>query len=187
MTKRISVGDKIPDVTLMYNAEPEREGICSSPKAIKTSDLFKGKKVVLFGVPGAFTPLCHNTHLPSYLSEFDKLKMKGVDKIACISTADVYVQDAWGKAERVGDKILMLSDGNGEFVTKAGLAMDMTKFRFGPIRSQRFALIAVDGVVTHVAVDGPKYGETDAKAITARFGQELSSLKLNFPIAKYLF
>ncbi|KXS11024.1 putative peroxiredoxin [Gonapodya prolifera JEL478] len=168
MAKRIAVGDKVPDVTLMYNAQPEKEGICSAPKPVKTSELFAGKKVVLFGVPGAFTPLCHNTHLPSYLTEFDVLKTKGVDVIACISTADVFVQDAWGKAENVGSKILMLSDGNGEFVTKAGLSTDMTKFRFGPIRSQRFALIAEDGVVKHIAVDGPKYGDTDAKAIVAK-------------------
>ena len=140
----IKVGDKIPSCTLKTMG---KEG----PADITTDTIFSGKKVVLFAVPGAFTPGCSMTHLPGYVVNADKIKAAGVDTIACMAVNDAFVMDAWGKAQNA-DEILMLADGMGEFTAALGLELDASAFGLGT-RSQRFALIADDGVVTHLNVE----------------------------------
>lgn len=140
----IQVGDKIPACTLKTMGE-------KGPTDITTADIFDGKKVVLFAVPGAFTPGCSLTHLPGYVVNADKIKAAGVDTIVCMSVNDAFVMGAWGKDQNA-DEILMLADGNAEFTAALGLELDGTGFGMGK-RSQRFALIAQDGVVSHLNVE----------------------------------
>jgi peroxiredoxin len=140
----ISTGDKIPSATLKTMGE-------DGPMDISTEDIFAGKKVLLFAVPGAFTPGCSMTHMPGYVVNADKIKAAGVDTIACMAVNDAFVMDAWGKAQNA-DHILMLADGMGEFTAALGLELDASAFGLGT-RSQRFALIAEDGVVTHLNVE----------------------------------
>ena len=140
----ISVGDTLPNITLKTMGE-------KGPVDITTDDIFKGKKVVLFAVPGAFTPGCSVTHLPGYVVLADQIKAKGVDTIVCMSVNDAFVMDAWGKAQNA-DELLMLADGNGQFATALGLEVDASGYGMG-LRSKRFALIAENGIVTHLAVE----------------------------------
>lgn len=156
----IKPGDKIPSAKLMQ-ATPE------GPKEVSTDELFAGKTVVLFGVPGAFTPTCSAKHLPSFVENFDQLKAKGADVIACMAVNDAFVLGAWAKDQGVGDKIVMLADGSADFTKKLGLELDLTARGLG-IRSQRFALIAKNGTVTHVAVEAPGAFEVSkAEAVLA--------------------
>ena len=141
----IAVGDKIPSCSLTHMT-------AEGPAPISTDELFGGKKVVLFAVPGAFTPTCSAKHLPGFVSNADQLKAKGADTIACMSVNDVFVMDAWGKDQSAGGKVEMLADGNGEFTKALGLELDATGFGMGS-RSQRFSLIAEDGVVTHLNLE----------------------------------
>ncbi len=143
----IKAGDAIPSAKLM-------QGTAEGPKEISTEDLFKGKTVVLFGVPGAFTPTCSAKHLPGFVQNFDALKAKGADVIACMAVNDAFVMGAWGKDQAVGDKVMMLADGSADFTKKLGLELDLTARGLG-VRCQRFALVAKDGKVTHVAVEAP--------------------------------
>ena len=143
----IQVGEKIPDVTIKTMAD-------GGMQDLSTAELCAGKKVVLFSVPGAFTPTCSMQHLPGFVESAAALKAKGVDTIACTSVNDAFVMDAWGKDRGVGDSVLMLADGNAEFATALGLTMDGTGIGFGT-RSQRFALVIDDGVVTHAAIEEP--------------------------------
>jgi len=137
----------------------------SGPGAISSDDLFSGKKVVLFSVPGAFTPTCSNNHLPGFVDHADALRAKGVDTIACTAVNDVFVMDAWGKDRGVEDKVVMLADGNGEYVKALGLELDATGFGMG-LRGERFAIIVDDGVATHVAVEAPgSFEVSSAEAI----------------------
>lgn len=155
----IKVGDKIPAVTLKTMGE-------QGPVDITTDDIFKGKKVVLFAVPGAFTPGCSNTHVPGYVVNADKIKAKGVDTIACMAVNDAFVMGAWGKAQNA-EELLMLGDGNGEFTAALGLELDGTGFGLGK-RSQRFAMIVEDGTVTHLNVEpGPGIDVSSAETIMA--------------------
>ncbi len=140
----IQQGDKIPAATLKIMGE-------KGPQDISTGALFDGKKVVLFAVPGAFTPGCSLTHLPGYVVNADKIKAKGVDSIVCMSVNDAFVMDAWGKAQNA-DEILMVGDGNAEFTKALGLEMDASGYGMGT-RSQRFAMIVDNGVVSHLAVE----------------------------------
>ena len=155
----IKQGDQMPEGKL-------RTMTASGPGEISTDELFKGKKVVLFSVPGAFTPTCSNQHLPSYLKNFDKIKAKGIDTIACMAVNDVFVMDAWGKDRGVGDKIKMLADGNGEYTKKLGLELDGSKFGLGT-RGKRFSMIVNDGKVESINVDEGKYELTSAEATCA--------------------
>ena len=139
----------------------------AGPGAVSTEDLFGGKKVVLFSVPGAFTPTCSMNHLPGFIDHADEILAKGVDTIACMAVNDVFVMDAWGKDRSVGDKISMLADGNGEYASALGLEMDATGFGMG-MRGQRFAIIVDDGVAAHVAVEGPgKFEVSSAESVLA--------------------
>ncbi len=144
----IKIGDRFPSGKFGIMTE-------QGPGAITTSELFTGKKVVLFAVPGAFTPTCSNSHLPGYVGNAASLKAKGVDTIACMAVNDVFVMDAWGKDRGVGDTVLMLADGNGEMTRALGLELDGTAFGLGR-RSQRFAMVVEDGVVTQLNVEAPK-------------------------------
>ncbi|HYB32401.1 MAG TPA: peroxiredoxin [Steroidobacteraceae bacterium] len=143
----IKAGERMPAGTFKRMT---REG----PKDLSTDELFKGKLVVLFSVPGAFTPTCDAKHLPGFVQLADQLHARGVDTIACMAVNDVFVMNAWGKASGVGDKILMLADGNGDYARALGLELDASKFGMGT-RGQRFALIVRDAVATHVDVEAP--------------------------------
>lgn len=142
----IQTGDRIPEVTLTTMTD-------SGPSPISTTELFGGKKVVLFSVPGAFTPTCSAKHLPGFVDHAKDILAKGVDTIACMAVNDVFVMNAWGKSANA-ERLLMLADGNGEFTQTLGLELDATAFGMGQ-RSQRFALVADDGVVTGLFVEGP--------------------------------
>jgi peroxiredoxin len=134
------------------------------PESVSTGDLFGGKKVVLFSVPGAFTPTCSAKHLPGFVANAAALKAKGVDTIACIAVNDVFVMDAWGKNQTVGDQVMMLADGNGDYTNALGLGLDASGFGMGQ-RGQRFAIVVDDGVATGVHVEGP--GEFKVSAAEA--------------------
>ena len=142
----IKVGDKVPSVNLAHMTE-------SGPGGLASDELFGGKKVVMFAVPGAFTPTCSAAHLPGFVANADRIKAKGVDEIVCISVNDAFVMDAWGKAQNA-DAIHMVADGNGEFARAAGLELDLVGLGLG-VRSQRYAMVVEDGVVTHLHVDEP--------------------------------
>ena len=126
----------------------------SGPGPVKTDDLFSGKKVVVFALPGAFTPTCSAKHVPGFVQHADELKAKGVDAIACVSVNDAFVMGAWGDNQKVGDKVMMLADGNGDFTRALGLEMDASKFGMGK-RSQRFSMIVDNGVVKELNVEEP--------------------------------
>ena len=140
----IQVGDKIPACTVKTMGE-------QGPTDITTEDIFTGKKVVLFAVPGAFTPGCSITHLPGYVVNADKIKAAGVDSIVCMAVNDAFVMDAWGKSQNA-EELIMLADGNGVFTAALGLELDGSGFGLGT-RSQRFAMIVDDGTVTHLNVE----------------------------------
>jgi len=140
----ITAGDKIPTCTLKTMGE-------KGPTDISTDDIFAGKKVLMFAVPGAFTPGCSVTHLPGYVVNADNIKAKGVDTIACISVNDAFVMGAWGQAQNA-EELLMLADGNGEFTAALGLELDGSGFGLGH-RSQRFAMLVDDGTITHLNVE----------------------------------
>ena len=143
----IKVGDSIPSMKLMV-------ATADGPKETSTDEIFKGKKVVLFAVPGAFTPTCSAKHLPGFVQNFDALKAKGVDTVACIAVNDAFVMGAWGKDQGTGDKVTMLADGAAQFAKAIGLELDLNARGMG-WRSQRYALIAEDGKVTHLGVEAP--------------------------------
>jgi peroxiredoxin len=143
----IKVGDRVPSATLM-----QMKG--GAPQPVKTDDLFAGRKVALFALPGAFTPTCSAKHLPGFVQHADDLRKKGVDTIACVSVNDAFVMGAWGENQTVGDKVMMLADGNGEFTRAVGLEMDATKYGMGK-RSQRFSLLIDNGVVKQLNVEEP--------------------------------
>ena len=143
----IKVGDSIPSAKLTQ-ATPE------GPKEVSTEEFFGGRTVVLFGVPGAFTPTCSARHMPSFLENYDQLKGKGVDQVACIAVNDPFVMAAWGRDQGVGDKVVMLADGSGDFTRKLGLELDLSARGLG-LRCQRFALVAKDGKVAHIGVVAP--------------------------------
>jgi len=153
----IQVGDKIPSVTVKR----------SDMSDVTTEELFGGKKVVLFAVPGAFTPTCSNQHLPGFIQQADAIKARGVDELLCISVNDAFVMDAWGKSQNAEGKVTMIADGNGELARALGLDFDGSGIGFG-LRAQRFALIANDGIVELVNVEAPmKLEVSDADTILA--------------------
>jgi peroxiredoxin (alkyl hydroperoxide reductase subunit C) len=147
MSETIKVGDGVPSMKLMQ-ATPD------GPKEVSTDEVFKGKKVVLFAVPGAFTPTCSVKHLPGFVQNADKLREKGVDTIACVAVNDAFVLGAWAREQGVDDRIVMLADGSGVFTKALGLELDLVARGLG-IRSQRYALIAENGKVTHLAIEAP--------------------------------
>lgn len=154
----IKVGDRVPSVTLRYVTP---EGV----QAVSSDDFFRGKKVALFAVPGAFTRTCSQRHLPSYVTHADELKAKGVDTIACIAVNDQFVMDAWGKEHGADGKIVMLGDGSGDFARAMGLELDRIKEGMG-MRTQRYAMLVEDGVVKALNVEQPgQYEVSSAEAM----------------------
>ncbi len=143
----VKAGDKMP-------AGKFKRMTKEGPKEITTDELFSGKRVVLFSVPGAFTPTCDARHLPGFVQLADQILAKGVNTIACMAVNDVFVMNAWGKASGVGDKILMLADGNGEYARALGLEFDAKAHGLGT-RGQRFAVVVKDGVATQVEIEAP--------------------------------
>ncbi|HYZ97755.1 MAG TPA: peroxiredoxin [Acidimicrobiales bacterium] len=157
----ISVGDRIPDVKLMTLTS---EG----PTPVQSAEALGTGKVVLFAVPGAFTPTCSDHHLPGFVLRAADIKAKGVDRIACIAVNDAFVMGAWGQAQDTGDKITMLGDGNGDFTAEVGLQMDGRGFGLGT-RSQRYAAIIEDGVVTELMVEpGPGVSVSSADSVLSK-------------------
>ena len=153
----VQVGDSIPDVTLKIMGE-------NGPEDISTADVFSGKKVVMFAVPGAFTPTCSNAHLPGFVANADKIKEKGVDTIVCISVNDAFVMDAWGKAGNA-EEIMMVGDGNCGLANALGVTMDGSGFGLGT-RSMRYSLVAEDGKITTLNLEqGGAYEVSSADAI----------------------
>jgi len=156
----IQVGDKIPASGFAHMTS---EG----PAPMTTDELFSGKKVVMFAVPGAFTPTCSAKHLPGFVNNAGEIKAKGVDTIACLSVNDPFVMGAWGKDQNVGDNVLMLADGSGAFAKALGLDWDLSERGLG-LRSQRFAMIVEDGTVTHLAVEeGGGFDVSSAESVMA--------------------
>jgi peroxiredoxin (alkyl hydroperoxide reductase subunit C) len=156
----IQVGDTIPAVKVM-------QATAEGPKEVATDALFAGKTVVLFGVPGAFTPTCSAKHLPGFVTQAAALTAKGVDVIACMSVNDAFVMGAWAKDQGITDQVVMLADGSAAFTKALGLEFDLTARGLG-VRSQRFVLVAKDGKVTHVAVEAPGAFEVSkAEAVLA--------------------
>ena len=159
----IKTGERIPPVTLMEM----RDG---KPAPVQTGDFFKDRRVVLFALPGAFTPTCSAKHVPGFVANHDALKARGVDAIACLSVNDVFVMDAWGKDQGAGGKVHMLADGNGDFTQAVGLVMDGTKFGMGQ-RSQRYSMVVEDGVVKHLNVEEPGAYEVSSAEYLLGSGQ----------------
>ncbi len=156
----IAVGDAIPDVKVMTMGP-------DGPTPVQTGEVLGTGKVVLFAVPGAFTPTCSDYHLPSYLLRNDELKAKGVDSVVCLSVNDPFVMGAWGEQHRVGDRVTLLADGNGEFTKVVGLEMDGSKFGLGT-RSQRYAMVIENGRVSALYVEpGPGLSVSAADAVLA--------------------
>lgn len=143
----IKTGESLPETTLTKVTE-------SGPEQVSAADFFKGRKVALFAVPGAFTPTCSAKHLPGFVDRAEELKAKGVDEIACISVNDAFVMGAWSKASDAGQAVTMLADGNGDFAKAVGLEMDGSKFGMGQ-RSQRYSMVVNDGVVETLNVEAP--------------------------------
>ena len=153
----IKVGDKVPNVQFSHMTP-------SGPDALTSNDLFSGKKVVLFAVPGAFTPTCSATHLPGFVANADKIRAKGVDDIVCISVNDAYVMDAWSKMQNAGE-IHMIADGSGEFSRAMGLEFDLTARGFG-VRSKRYAMVVEDGAITQLEIDeSGELNKSDAESV----------------------
>ena len=156
----IKVGDRLPEATFTTMT-------AEGPKPLTTAEVFAGKKVVLFSVPGAFTPTCSKQHLPGYVKQADELKAKGVAAIACLAVNDVFVMDAWAKSQGADGKVLMLADGNAAFTKQIGLELDASRHGMGT-RSQRFSMIVEDGVVSTLNIEAPGTFEVSSCAATAR-------------------
>jgi len=161
----IAVGQKLPNATLYEFFNEETEGCSLGPNAFEVEKLLAGKKIVIFALPGAFTPTCSAKHVPGYVEHHDAIKEKGVDEIWCISVNDPFVMDAWGRDQKVGKKIRMMSDGSADFTKKLGLELDLTARGFG-VRSDRYAMIVEDGIVKSLDREAPgKFEVSDAASI----------------------
>ncbi|MCH2549157.1 MAG: peroxiredoxin [Alphaproteobacteria bacterium] len=157
----LQVGDQIPEGELRCKTS---EGV----KPVSIKELFQNKRVVLFAVPGAFTPTCSARHLPGFVENVEKIKSKGIDTVACMSVNDVFVMDAWGKDQNTGDKIIMLADGAADYTKKLGLELDLNATGLG-IRCKRFAMIIDNEIIKDVVVEeAGKFGETSAESILER-------------------
>ncbi|OED38679.1 peroxiredoxin [Chromatiales bacterium (ex Bugula neritina AB1)] len=158
----VKVGDTIPSGNLGFMGE-------KGPEGISTDDLFNGKKVVVFGVPGAFTPTCSESHLPSFIANCDKIEAKGVDRVVCVSVNDPFVMGAWSKTQNA-EHLLMAADGSGTWIKALGLELDLIERGLG-VRSQRFSMIVDNGKITHLNVeDGPAYDVSSAEKILEQLG-----------------
>ena len=166
----IKAGDKLPSGELSEFIEEETAGCTIGPNKFKLDDITAGKKVVIFGLPGAFTPTCSAKHVPGYVANYDKLKARGVDTIACVSVNDAFVMGAWAKDQKTGDKVRMLGDGSADFTKALGLELDLTGRGMG-VRCQRFSMLVDDGVVKTLNIEGPgKFEVSDADTMLKQLG-----------------
>ncbi len=161
----IKVGDRLPDGQLQEFIEVETAGCSLGPNTFNVADLVKGKKILVFGLPGAYTPTCSAKHVPSYLRHYDALKAKGVDEIWCLSVNDAFVMGAWGRDQNATGKVRMMADGSADFTKKLGLELDLTARGMG-VRCQRFAMLVVDGEVKKLHIEAPgKFEVSSAEAM----------------------
>ncbi len=166
----IKVGDRLPDGQLQEFIEVETAGCSLGPNTFNVADLVKGRKIVIFGLPGAYTPTCSAKHVPSYLQHYDALKAKGVDEIWCMAVNDAFVMGAWGRDQKAGGKVRMMADGSAEYSKKLGLELDLVARGMG-MRCQRFSMLVDDGVVKSLNVEGPgKYEVSDAETMLKQLG-----------------
>jgi peroxiredoxin len=150
----IKVGDRVPEGTLTEFIETETAGCSLGPNAFQVADLVKGKKILMFALPGAFTPTCSAKHVPGYVEHFDAIKAKGVDEVWCVAVNDAFVMGAWGRDQKVNGKVRMMADGSVLWTKALGLELDLTARGMG-VRSQRYAAYIVDGVVKVLHVEAP--------------------------------
>jgi peroxiredoxin len=163
----IKVGDRLPEGRLTECVEFDAQGCPVNPKDLAVQDLVKGKKIVIFGLPGAFTPTCSAKHVPSYVANFDALKKKGVDEIWCLSVNDAFVMAVWMRDQKATGKVRMMADGSAEYTKKLGLEVDLTARNMG-VRSSRYSMLVEDGVVRKLNVEAPgKYEVSGAEAMLA--------------------
>ena len=165
----IKIGDRVPDATL-YETTEFGDACPLSPKPVSVADATKGKRVVVFGLPGAYTPTCSAQHVPGYVANIDKLKAAKVDEVWCVSVNDGFVMAAWGRDEKAIGKVRMLGDGSADFTKKLGLDLDLSKNGMG-IRMQRFSMLVDDGVVKQLNVEGPgKFEVSNAETMLKQLG-----------------
>jgi peroxiredoxin len=166
----IKVGDRLPEGTLTEMIDTETPGCAIGPNNFPVADLAKGKRIVIFGVPGAFTPTCSAKHVPSYVANHDKLKAKGVDTIACMAVNDAFVMGAWAKDQHTDDKVRMLGDGSAAFTKALGLELDLNARGMGT-RCQRFSMLVDNGVVKVLNIEAPgKYEVSDGETMLKQLG-----------------
>jgi glutaredoxin/glutathione-dependent peroxiredoxin len=166
----IKVGDKLPPGTLSEYVEVETAGCKIGPNEVKIEDLTRGRKVAIFGLPGAFTPTCSAKHVPSYLQNIDKLKAKGIADVLCLSVNDAFVMGAWGRDQKAGGKIRMMADGSAQYTKALGLEFDLAAKGMG-LRCQRFSMLVDNGVVQLLNVEAPgKYEVSDAETMLRQLG-----------------
>ena len=166
----IKVGDRLPDAKLSESHDFDATGCPMPPKEVSVAEASKGKKIVIFGLPGAYTPTCSAKHVPSYVANLDKLKAKGVDEVWCVAVNDGFVMNAWGREEKASGKIRMLGDGSADFTRKLGLELDLSARGMG-LRMQRFSMLVEDGVVKQLNVEAPgKYEVSGAETMLGQLG-----------------
>ena len=166
----VKVGDKLPAGALSEFIEVESAGCAIGPNEFKLEDLTRGKKVVIFGLPGAFTPTCSAKHVPSYVANYDKLKAKGVAEILCMSVNDAFVMGAWARDQKVGGKVRMMGDGSANYTKALGLEFDLTAKGLG-MRCQRFSMLIDDGVIKTLNVEAPgKFEVSDGETMVKQLG-----------------
>ncbi len=169
----IKVGDKLPVGKLQEFIEVEGNGCSLGPNTFDVEQLTAGKKIAIFGLPGAYTPTCSAKHVPGYVEKFDELKKAGVDEIWCVSVNDAFVMGAWGRDQHTGGKVRMMADGSAEFTKATGLTLDLTARGMG-LRSNRYSMLVVDGVVKTLNIEGPgKFEVSDAGTMLAQAKQVL--------------
>ena len=166
----INVGDRLPEGTLQEFIEIEGNGCSIGPNTFKVEDLVKGKKIAIFALPGAFTPTCSAQHVPGYVKQAEALKAAGVDEIWCISVNDAFVMGAWGREQKIAGKVRMMGDGSAAFTRATGLTLDLTARGMG-LRSQRYSMLVVDGVVKTLNVEAAgKFEVSDADTMLKQAG-----------------
>ncbi len=166
----ITIGERLPDATLQEFVEVEGNGCTLGPNSFHVEDLIRGKKIALFGLPGAFTPTCSVKHMPGYLEQHDAFKAKGIDEIWCVAVNDAFVMGAWGRDQHTAGKVRMMADGSADFTKKLGLEFDLTARGMG-VRSQRYSMLVDDGVVKQLNVEaGGKFEISDAATLLKQLG-----------------
>ncbi len=166
----IKVGDRLPDATLSEFIDVETEGCTLGPNTFKVSDLTRGKKIAIFGLPGAYTPTCSAKHVPGYIAHADALKAKGVDEIWCVSVNDAFVMGAWGREQKATGTVRMMGDGSAEFTKALGMEFDLTARGMG-VRSQRYSMLVEDGVVKQLNLEAPgKFEVSNAETLLGQLG-----------------